>query len=67
MILVPLWEVQKGETPALGPDATALDASLSGAITDLIADNEFVGAAGSSAVVSLQRGVFLLSARAQAS
>ncbi|EOD25490.1 aminopeptidase [Emiliania huxleyi CCMP1516] len=56
MMVVPVWEAKEGESIALGAEAAALDAALSGAVADLIADSEFKGKAGSSAVVSLPRG-----------
>ena len=56
MIIVPLWQADKGERPALGPSAQALDDKLAGAVSDLIADAEFEGKAGASAVVALPRG-----------
>jgi len=56
MMVVPVWEAKEGESIALGAEAVALDAALSGAVADLIADSEFKGKAGSSAVVSLPRG-----------
>lgn len=56
MMVVPVWEAKEGESIALGAEAEALNAALSGAVADLIADNEFKGKAGSSAVVSLPRG-----------
>jgi len=55
LMVVPLWQVKKGETPELTPEAKALDEALEGAVSDLIADNEFEGKPGSSAVVSLAR------------
>ena len=56
MIIVPLWQADKGERPTLGPSAQALDDKLAGAVSDLIADAEFEGKAGASAVVALPRG-----------
>ena len=43
MMVVPVWEAKEGESIALGAEAEALDKSLSGAVADLIADNEFKG------------------------
>ena len=57
LIVVPLWQAAKGERPTLGPSAQALDDKVAGAVADLIADAEFEGKAGASAVVALPRGL----------
>lgn len=57
LIVVPLWQAAKGELPTLGPSAQALDDKVAGAVADLIADAQFEGKAGASAVVALPRGL----------
>ena len=58
LMVVPFYEAAEKDKPIeLSPAAAALDEALSGALTDLIADAEFEGKAGSSAVVALGRGL----------
>ena len=57
LIIVPLWQAAKGERPTLGPAAQGLDDAVPGVVADLIADSEFEGKAGASAVVALPRGL----------
>jgi leucyl aminopeptidase len=55
LLVVPFW--QSDDAVVLDGASQALDAALSGALADLIADADFKGKAGSSAVVALQRGL----------
>ena len=56
LLVLPFWEVDKNETLTLSETQTAVDGALGGALSDMIEDHEFKGAAGSSAVLSLPRG-----------
>ena len=55
---MPFWEVSNSTTDSIVLSAAqaAIDDACSGALTDLIADQEFKGGAGAPAVVSLPRG-----------
>ena len=53
LLVVPIWEA---DTIDLSDDLSQLDIAIGGALAGLIADHEFKGKAGSSAVVSLPTG-----------
>ncbi len=56
LLVVSFWEADKDKELELSASASSIDAAVGGALADLIADQEFKGKAGSSAVVSLPRG-----------
>uniref|UniRef100_A0A7S2GUU5 Cytosol aminopeptidase domain-containing protein n=1 Tax=Haptolina brevifila TaxID=156173 RepID=A0A7S2GUU5_9EUKA len=55
LLVLPFWEVADSSDLVLSPDLKALDERLDGALSDLVSDQEFKGAAGSKAVISLPR------------
>ena len=56
LLVLPFWQVDKHQSITLAGEMAVLDARLGGAVAGLIADHEFCGAAGLSAVVSLPAG-----------
>jgi len=53
--VVPFWETKVEGGLTLNTELEALDSAVDGALSDLIADHEFKGAPGSTAVVALPR------------
>eukprot|EP00966_Prymnesium_polylepis_P139589 3225404-Prymnesium_polylepis.1 len=57
LLAVPFWGVEKNASIELSGEMAELDAAVGGALAGLIADHDFKGGAGSSAVVSLPPGM----------
>jgi len=58
LLVLPFWEAANASSLGanLSDAQAAVDSALGGALSDMIADQEFKGAAGSSAVLALPRG-----------
>ena len=56
LLVLPFWEVANSSEITLSKELAALDGAIGGALTDLVTDQEFKGAPGSTAVVALPRG-----------
>jgi len=56
LLVLSFWEAANTSSLELSAAQAAVDSALDGALTDMIADQEFKGAAGSSAVLALPRG-----------
>ena len=57
LLVLPFWEAAEDEKLQFSASQAALDDACGGALADLIADHEFTGKAGSSAVIGLPRSV----------
>jgi len=57
LLVLPFYAAEKDKSIELSGEMAELDESVGGALAGLIADHDFTGAAGSSAVVSLPPGL----------
>jgi len=56
LLVLTFWEPDEGTDLALDEMQAAVDAAVGGELTEIIAEHEFLGKAGSSAVIALPRG-----------
>ena len=56
LLVLPFYQVEKDDSIVLDGAVAELDAKVGGAVADMIADAEFKGGAGASAMVTLPRG-----------
>ena len=57
LLVVSFWEAEKDSELSLDATQAAVDSAYGGALSDVIADHDFKGKAGSSAVIALPRGL----------